>query len=107
MCSSDDIIFQHSKIGIAFVDLNGSWIKVNEALCNMLGYTQQELLHSNFRNVTHPDDLNVSNDYVEQLLLGEKNYCAFDKRYVHKLGSTIWASITVSVVRDQAGKSVV
>jgi hypothetical protein len=92
--------FENAAIGMALVSLDGYWLQVNRSLCEMLGYSEQELLATSFQAVTHPDDLHIGLNYFQQLLSGETPSCQFEKRYSHKLGHTVWGMLSSSMVRD-------
>jgi PAS domain S-box-containing protein len=98
--------FQNSAIGMALVGLDGSWLKVNDSLCKIVGYSEQELLGKTFQDITHPDDLQTDLDFVAQLLAGEIDYFQVEKRYVHKDGRAVWIRLSVSLIRDAEGKPV-
>jgi len=93
-------IFETSSIGIALVGLNGRWLKVNKSLQHLLGYSEQELMHLTFQDLTHPDDLSADLHLVQHLLNGRLPHYQMEKRYFHKNGSTIWALLTVALVWD-------
>lgn len=95
---------ENSVLGMSLHKTNGQWMAVNKALCDMLGYSEAELLRMNFREVTHPDDLNNSQMVVDQLVSGVKNTCQIEKRYIRKSGDIIWAMLSISAVRDEQGK---
>lgn len=96
--------FEFAPIGIALVSLNGRWLKVNRALSNLIGYSEQELQAQTFQDVTHPDDLAADLNYVNQILKGEINSYQTEKRYVHKSGHIVWVLLSVSLVKDSHGK---
>ena len=95
--------FEQAAVGMSHNELDGSWIRVNDRLCDMLGYTRAELLALTFRDVTHPDDLAANLECVSRCLAGEMSSYVMEKRYIHKDGSQLWGTLTVSLVRDQAG----
>lgn len=95
-----DNAFEFSLIGNALVTPEGNWIKVNPALCKILGYSESELIATNFRSITFADDLEADQRYINQLLSGETNGCQFEKRYVHKQGHIIWALLDVFLICD-------
>lgn len=97
-------IFKHAAIGMALIATDGYWLEVNGALCNMLGYTANELYTKTFQDVTHPDDLERSLIHLKKLKSGEISSYQTEKRYIHKQGHEVWAFLTVSAVRDEAGK---
>jgi PAS domain S-box-containing protein len=92
--------FENAAIGMALVSLDGHWLQVNRSLCEMFGYSEQELLATTFQAVTHPDDLQIGLNYFQQMLSGEIRSCQFEKRYLHKLGHTVWAMLSSSIIRD-------
>jgi diguanylate cyclase (GGDEF)-like protein/PAS domain S-box-containing protein len=96
--------FRHAAIGMALVLPDGRWLQVNEALCTMLGYTDQELLTSAFQDITHPDDLAADLALVGQVLAGQRASFHMEKRYVHREGQVVHALLTVSLVRDERGE---
>jgi IS605 OrfB family transposase len=89
---------------MAFLTLDGRWIHVNSAFCNILGYTKNELLNLTFHDITHPDDLTIGSDDVQKLLEGRIDKYQFEKRYIHKLGTVIWVQVCISLLRDEQGK---
>lgn len=93
----------HASIGQALVSPEGRWLKVNSALCRLLGYSEEELLANDFQSITHPDDLEQDQAALQQLLAGETNTYQLEKRYYHKSGQSIWALLSVSLVR-RAGR---
>jgi len=95
---------EHSPIGTALVGLDGSWLNVNAALRDFLGYSAEEFATLTFQDVTHPDDLNADLALLEQLLAGSLPSYQMEKRYVRKCGATVWARLTVSLVRDEANQ---
>ena len=95
--------FEHAAIGMALVGINGQWLKVNRALCQILGYTAAELNATTFQEITHPEDLSANVQTLRQLLAGEMETCQMEKRYLHKDGRVIWAFLSISLVRDDFG----
>ena len=92
--------FEYSPLGIALVDPNGKWIRVNPALCRITGYEEAELLESDFQSITHPDDLPKDLACVAKILHGEIDTYQLEKRYFHKAGHSVWTRLDVSVVRE-------
>ena len=96
--------FEYAAIGIALVAPDGRWLKVNRALCAMIGYTESELLSNTFQDITHPDDLVADLEFVRQILAGEIRTYQMEKRYFHKDGHTVSILLSVSLVRDAEGQ---
>ncbi len=95
--------FEYAAVGVALLSPEGCWLRVNQALCDMLGYTPDELLGSNFRDITHPEDIARNVESVEGLLNRESDSYQQEKRYLHKSGRVVWATLSVSLVRDAEG----
>ena len=95
--------FHEAPIGMALVDPEGRWLLVNQALCDLIGYSETELLERTLHDVTHPDDLPGQTALIGELLAGRRSRYQLDKRYLHADGHVIWASVSVSVVRDDSG----
>ncbi|MCB9948702.1 MAG: PAS domain S-box protein [Rhodospirillaceae bacterium] len=98
--------FATAPHGMALVSPEGRWLAVNQAVCDLLGYTAEELLSVDFQTLTHPDDLNTDLDQVRAVLAGEIRSYQMEKRYFHKNGQTVWALLTVSLVRAPDGSPV-
>ncbi len=98
--------FDFAAIGMALVGLDGRWLRVNPALCDIVGYTEAELLAKTFQDITHPDDLDTDLNNVRQLVAGEITSYQMEKRYFHKAGHEVWVLLSVSLVRDPEGKPV-
>ncbi len=95
--------FEQAAVGIAHVALDGRWLRVNERLCAIVGYTREELLAMSFADITHPEDLQSDLEFVRQMLANERQQYGMEKRYIRKDGSTIWLNLTVSLLRDPGG----
>jgi PAS domain S-box-containing protein len=95
--------FEAAPIGMALASPEGRWLRVNEALCELIGYTAKELLTMCFQEVTHPDDLAGDVALGTRLLAGELSSYQMDKRFVRKDGTAVWAHLSVSLVRDDDG----
>jgi PAS domain S-box-containing protein len=98
--------FGFAAIGMALVSLEGRWLRVNRALCAIVGYSERELLNLTFQDITHPDDLARDLEYVRRLLAGEIPTYQMEKRYLHKQGNVIWVLLSVSLVRAEDGSFV-
>jgi len=93
-------VFDRAASGLALVDTEGHWLKVNGTLCDFFGFSEEELLTKNFQEITYPDDLKKDLDQMQKVLAGEIDTYAMEKRYIHKNGGILWALLTVSLVRD-------
>lgn len=93
--------FEYAAIGLWFVQTNGRIIKVNKAVEEMLGYSNQELENKTFNYVTHPDDLTIGTSYLHRMVAGEIETASFEKRYVRKDGSIMYAITTVSLIKRE------
>src|SRR5204863_7092401 len=85
---------------MALVSPQGAWLRVNRSLCELVGYTEQELLASNFQAVTHQEDVRNDLANLYRLIQGETPTSQVEKRYVHKNGEIVWALNGVSLIRD-------
>lgn len=90
--------FEHAAIGMALVAPDGHWLRVNRSLCQIVGYTAEELAERTFQEITHPEDLNTDLEYMRQLQAGEISHYHLEKRYLHKDGHPVWILLSGSVV---------
>lgn len=95
--------FEHAPGGVALVSLDGRWLKVNLALCDLVGYSEAELLVRTFQDITHREDLAADLENVRRLIAGEIRSYRMEKRYVHARGHLIPVLLNVSLVRDGQG----
>ena len=91
-----------AAIGIAHVDDSGRFLYANPQLCQMLGYSEVELQAMSVKQISHPDDANVTDEVREKLRKGEIQSFKMEKRYVRKDGTTIWVALTIAARRDGA-----
>lgn len=96
--------FDISPIGISIVSLDGKFLKVNKSICNILGYTKEELLKKTFMELTYKEDLDIHKKYMIKLFNNEINYFTLEKRYVHKNGNIIFVKLNISLVKDENNK---
>ncbi len=97
-------VFENTASGMALVSLDGHYFLVNEALCNILGYSAEELSNMSLHDIIHPEDLNEEIQMTQELVNDKiKNY-QYEKRYVHKDGSIVWVLQTNSLVKDSNKK---
>jgi diguanylate cyclase (GGDEF)-like protein/PAS domain S-box-containing protein len=95
--------FDHA-VGMALVSPDSHWLEVNESLCALLGYTQEELQAVSFRTIIHQDDLGLTLVKIQELLNGVTKSFQLENRYVHKQGHFVWVLSSASVVRSEDGK---
>jgi PAS domain S-box-containing protein len=96
--------FELAGSGVAHIALDRRFIRVNRRLCEILGYTESELLQLTGRQISHPDDLDVINAQRPRLYAGQIDRVHVEKRYVRKDRSTVWVAFTMVVERDAEGK---
>ncbi len=94
--------FGQTAVGIAVGSLDGTFLRVNQALCHLLGYDEHELLEKSFKEITHPDDRQASEEFQRELVSTSQSR-VYEKRYLQKSGSTVWVRITGTLVRDASG----
>lgn len=95
--------FEQAAVGMAHADPTGNLLRVNQKLCDILGFTREELLRFRLRDLTHPDDLAATVENIDKLRSGEMNSCSLLKRYLRKDGAIVWTNATFSVIRDDRG----
>jgi diguanylate cyclase (GGDEF)-like protein/PAS domain S-box-containing protein len=95
--------FDNAPIGMALIDLNGSWLQVNDALCRITGYSDCELRATTLQSLIHPDDFELDRPFLHRLLAGQIPSYQIEKRYHHLMGHFFWVQETVSLVRDRQG----
>jgi len=96
--------YVNAPIGMALVGLDGRFLNVNRSLCEIVGYSEQELLTKTFQDITYPADLEEDLENARQLLQGEINSYQLEKRYLHKEGQLVSVLLTGSLVRDSRGE---
>jgi len=96
-------VFDQAAVGVARIGPDGAYLEVNDRYCKITGYSREELLRRRFQDITHPDDLNSDITDAQALLAGDVAPYTKTKRYIGPRGEVIWASLTVSLVRNAAG----
>ena len=96
-------LFEHSSIGKSMTGLDGK-IMVNQAYCDFVGYSKEELLTKKWQELTHPDDLLNDEMIARELINGEQDSARWEKRYIHKNGQILWAEVRSLIERDEKGK---
>lgn len=93
------VTFDQAAVGMAHVASDGKWLRVNDKLCEIVGYRRDELLALTFQDITHPDDLDKDLEHTRRMLEGEIRAYRMDKRYFRKDGTRIWIDLSVSLIR--------
>ncbi len=97
-------VFEQGPIGMGLVGTDGRFFVVNSQLCQMLGYTEDELTRLTFVDITHPDHVTQDLETVRRLYAGEIPYYKVEKRYIKKDGNILWGNLTAAAIRDAEGK---
>lgn len=97
------LAMENAPIGTALVSLDGRWLQVNGALCDLLGHAPEALLETDLQTISHPDDLDEDRTLMAKVLTGEIAGYSLEKRYIHKDGHVIWGLLSVSLVRKPDG----
>jgi PAS domain S-box-containing protein len=98
-----EAVFEKAAFGMAIVDVDGHWVRVNQAFCDLLGYSKEEFMTSTFHSVTHPDDSCTSVSRFQELVAGEITHYEIEKRYLHRKGQPIWVRLMVSRIDNPDG----
>jgi PAS domain S-box-containing protein len=97
--------FEQVTVGMAHVSPEGKWLRVNRQLCDMLGYSHEELLTKTFQDITYPDDLDVNVQKLHHILTNDIKSFSDEKRYITKDGEIIWVNLTVTAHRSTSGNT--
>jgi PAS domain S-box-containing protein len=95
--------FENAAVGISQVGLDGCFIQINQKLCEITGYSREELVQKTFHEITYAEDLDADLALIERLERGEIDNYTLEKRYVRKDGSLVWINLTKSVQVDASG----
>ncbi|MEY2689915.1 MAG: hypothetical protein RL375_4115 [Pseudomonadota bacterium] len=93
--------FEQSAVGMSENSLDGRWLAVNQRLCQITGYTRDELLARRFQDITYPEDLDADLELVRRTLAGEIDSFSIEKRNVRADGQIIWVLVSASLLRDE------
>lgn len=88
-------VFEQATVGVALLDEQGRWLSVNQRVCEITGYSNDELMKLDFQTITHPDDLQVDIELARQVAAGERRSYILEKRYFHKKGHIVWIRLHV------------
>jgi len=97
-------VFENPAAGVALVGIDGRFQRVNQTLCQMVGYTAGELTRLTFRELTHAEDRHIGVDFLEKALAGGPQRAAFTKRYIHRDGHAVWVHISTALTRGADGE---
>lgn len=92
--------FEQAAVGIAHIAIDGKWLRVNQKLCEIVGYTTEELLQMTFQEITHPDDLEADLNSIHKVLASQIENCSMEKRYIRKDNSIVWIDLTYSLAKE-------
>jgi len=95
-------VFEHSAAGKSMTGMDGK-LKVNKAFCQILGYNEDDISNRDWREISHPDDIEFTSKMVNSIMAGEKEVARWQKRYLHKNGSTVWTDLSTILQRDKIG----
>jgi diguanylate cyclase (GGDEF)-like protein/PAS domain S-box-containing protein len=99
-----ELLFEQSPIGMALLTPEGRWVRFNQALLAITGYSSEELLAKSLEEITHPDDLSADLEYVRRLLAGEIRHYEMERRYFHARGHVVFTVASVALMRDRQGR---
>ncbi|MBW4483233.1 MAG: PAS domain S-box protein [Tildeniella torsiva UHER 1998/13D] len=99
-------IFQQAALGINQAALDGHFLQANQAYCDMLGYSEAELLQLRYQDIAHPDECQETEAALAKLYAREAASVALEKRYFHKDGSVRWTNLVLSILRDADGRAI-
>ncbi len=99
-------VFEQAAVGINQADASGRYTQANQYFCDLLGYTQSELLTFSYQDITHPEDLAHARPFESRQFQGELSCFTIERRYRHRSGEWIWTELTLSLIRDEAGQVV-
>lgn len=91
-------VFDQPAVGVAMTTLDGRWLRANQKMCQIVGYSLDELLSKRFQDITHLQDLEANMAYVRQVLAGEEKTFSMEKRYFRKNGSLVWVHLSCSII---------
>lgn len=93
-------VFEFTTMGIAIISLNGLWLRVNNSLCTLTGYAEEELVNRELHAIFSPDESEELEAYFEQMLSGDTSFYQLEKKLIRKDGSIAWVEFRISLMRD-------
>jgi PAS domain S-box-containing protein len=97
------IAFKNAPYGMSMTDDKGKYLAVNPKLCSMFGFTESELMSGDISIVTHPDDMELSKNWIEKKIKGEPCEIEIEKRFIHKNGSIVWGLVRAEWIKTPEG----
>ncbi len=98
--------FQHASIGMALFSPGGRWMKVNKSICNILGYTEAEMLKLAIKDITHAQDSEQDLFMIKSLISGEINNYSQERKFYNSKGEIVFVILSVTLLRDEEGKAI-
>ncbi|MBV8881627.1 MAG: PAS domain S-box protein, partial [Planctomycetaceae bacterium] len=96
--------FTQGGIGMALVGLDGRFLQVNRALCQIFGYSEEEFLATSFQSITHPEDRERSVELARHMIRDRQLFARLEKRYIHRGGKTVWFDLSTTLVQGPGGE---
>ncbi|MCJ7546796.1 MAG: PAS domain S-box protein [Deltaproteobacteria bacterium] len=97
------LAFENANTGVCLVDLEGNLARVNNKMCEIFGYTKEELERMTVNDIAHPADIDKSPEFIQKTLQGEIDRATFEKRYIHKKGHVVTCEVSSTLVRNAEG----
>lgn len=97
------LLFDNAPIGMAIIDLDKKFIQVNNAFCDIVGYSKDELLNRSFEDITHQEDIGADKEIFDKAVAGVTSNLQFEKRYIHKSGRIVFAEVHLNILKDSSG----
>lgn len=96
--------FEYTAVGMALMSPAGQFLRVNRAWCDIVGYSEAQLLALTMRDITHPDDLALNLESIQRVMAGAQTSFRMEKRYLHQQGHVVWGYLSATLVRNAAGE---
>jgi len=97
-------VFEQAAVGMCLVSEKGKFLRTNRRFCEIIGYTAREFLERDCIETTHPDDREMDAERVSRVLAGEFQNQTWEKRYLHKNGTTVWCRISLSLIPGESDR---
>jgi len=99
------IAFENAPIGMSLINPKGEYIAINPMLCKMFGYSEKELMSGTINKITHPDDIERGNEWIQKRIKGDTSEIELEKRYIHKDGHIVWGLVRAEWIKTEDGES--